>query len=55
LDTKKQSELGEYTFRLLSESPIKANLNNTITWGEICYVSKAMVLQADEKNTPINL
>ena len=46
--SKKQSEMGRNTFKLDSENKTFGDLSNTLTWGEICYVSKGMVLNADE-------
>jgi len=48
LPSKKQSEMGRNTFKLDSENKTFGDLSNTLTWCEICYVSKGMVLNADE-------
>jgi hypothetical protein len=49
LSSKKQSELGRNTFKLDSENKTFGDLSNTLTWGEICYVSVGLVLQAEER------
>ena len=49
LPSKKQLEMGKNTFRLDSENKIIGDLSNTLTWGEICYVSVGLVLQSEEK------
>ncbi|MCG2725833.1 MAG: Eco57I restriction-modification methylase domain-containing protein, partial [Elusimicrobia bacterium] len=49
LPSKKQLEMGENTFKLDSENKIIGDLSNTLIWVEICYVSKGMVLNSDEK------
>jgi hypothetical protein len=49
LPSNKQPEMGENTFKLESESKSLGDLSNTLTWGEICYVSVGLVLQAEEK------
>ncbi|PIU18090.1 MAG: hypothetical protein COT16_03350, partial [Elusimicrobia bacterium CG08_land_8_20_14_0_20_44_26] len=49
LRSKRQSEMGKNTFKLDSENKTIGDLSNTLTWSEICYVSKGMVLNADEK------
>jgi len=48
LPSKKQSEMGEKTFKIDIENKTFGDLSNTLTWGEICYVSVGMVLNADE-------
>jgi hypothetical protein len=50
MTTKKQEEMKEYTFKIESEKSTIGNFENSILWGEICYVSVGMVLQADEKH-----
>jgi adenine-specific DNA-methyltransferase len=49
LPSKSQSEMAENTFKLDSENKTVGDLSNTLRWGEICYVSVGLVLQADEK------
>ncbi len=49
LPSKKQLEMGENTFKLDSENKVIGDLLNTLSWGEICYVSVGMVLNAHEK------
>ncbi|MCL0034870.1 Eco57I restriction-modification methylase domain-containing protein [Dehalococcoidia bacterium] len=48
LPSKEQSEMREYTFKLDSENKVIGELSNTLSYGEICYVSVGMVLNADE-------
>jgi len=49
LPSKKQSEMGENIFKIEIENNSLRDLSNTLTWGEICYVSVGLVLQADER------
>ncbi len=49
LPSKRQSEMGENTFKLDSEGKTIGDLSDTLTWGEICYVSVGLVLQAEER------
>jgi len=49
LPTRKQNELGEFVFKLDDEKKVIGNLQNTLYWGEIFYVSVGLVLQAEEK------
>jgi len=49
LPSKKQSEMGENAFKMDIENNSFGNLSNTLTWGEVCYVSVGLVLQAEEK------
>lgn len=50
LPSKLQSELLENVFSLQDEKQVVGNIDNTISWENICYVSKGMVLQSDEQN-----
>jgi len=49
LPSKKQSDMKEDIFKLNVEKREIGDLSNTLTWGEIFYVSVGMVLNADEK------
>lgn len=49
MPSRKQLEMGENTFKLDSENKTIGDLSNTLTWGEICYVSVGLVLQAEER------
>jgi hypothetical protein len=48
LSSKKQSEMGRNTFKLDSENKTFGDLSNTLTWGEICYVSYGVAQSSDE-------
>jgi len=48
LSSKKQSEMGQNTFKLEIKSKPLGDLCNTLSWGEICYMSVGMVLNAHE-------
>ena len=49
LPSRKQSEMGENTFKLDSEGKTIGDLSDTLTWGEICYVSYGLRPSSDER------
>ncbi|MCK4447549.1 MAG: Eco57I restriction-modification methylase domain-containing protein, partial [Candidatus Marinimicrobia bacterium] len=49
LPSKRQSEMGEYTFKLDVENKDLGDLSNILTWGEICYVSYGIAQSSDEQ------
>ena len=48
LSSKHQKDIGRELFKK-DMSEVLGNFDNTLTWGEICYVSVGLVLQAEEK------
>jgi len=49
LPSKSQFEMGKNTFKFDSENKTIGDLSNTLTWGEICYVSYGVAQSSDEK------
>ncbi len=49
LPTKKQNELGEFAFKIDNEEQKVGNLQNTLHWGEIFYVSYGLRPSSDER------
>lgn len=49
LPSKRQSEMDKNTFKLESYNKTFGDLSNTLTWGEICYVSYGLRPSSDER------
>lgn len=50
LPSKTQIELGQYAFKEEASNKAVGDISNSLLWGEICYISVGLVLQADELN-----
>lgn len=49
LPSKPQKEIGEFAFKINNDNKNIGNLDNTLKWGEICYVSYGLRPSSDER------
>ena len=49
LPSKSQKQIGEFVFKINNENKSIGNLDNSIKWGEICYVSYGLRPSSDER------
>lgn len=49
LPSRAQSQMKEFTFKTDKENKVVGDLSNTLTWGEICYVSYGLRPSSDER------
>lgn len=49
LPSKPQKEIGEFAFKINNDNKNIGNIDNTLKWGEICYVSYGLRPSSDER------